>query len=121
MAGSNNCDVEIKERVIKKMQADSIVGRRRALQIQAGEDESPISNPQSYPTPFRCEMDPENKKKINPWAIKKSFAQELGNKPGTIRSNESEFVIEISNEKKNRIPSTKTSLYSPQFQERVKV
>ena len=43
------------------MQAESRVGRLRALQIMAGEDESPRSNPQSYPTHLRCKMDPENK------------------------------------------------------------
>ena len=82
MAGSNNCEIEIKERVIKKMQADSRVGRRRALQILAGADESLRSNPQSYPTHFRCKMDPENKRKFNPWVIENIFAQEIGSKPG---------------------------------------
>ena len=51
MAGSNNGETEIKERVVKKMQVDSRVGRRRAFQILA-EDESPRSNPQSYLTYF---------------------------------------------------------------------
>ena len=46
------------------MQADSRVGRRRALQILAGEDESPRSNPLSYPTHFRSKMDPEEEKEI---------------------------------------------------------
>ena len=41
MAGSNSCEVEKKEKRIKIMQADSRVGRRRALQILAGEQESP--------------------------------------------------------------------------------
>ena len=41
MAGSNNCEIEIKESVIKKMQADSKVRRRRALHILARGDESP--------------------------------------------------------------------------------
>ena len=45
-------------------------------------------------------MDPEKKIKLNTRAIEKSFTQEFGSKPATIRSNnESEFVIEISNEK----------------------
>ena len=113
MAGSNTGEVEIKERVIKKMQADSRVGRRRALQILAGEDESPRSKPQSYPTHFTCKIDPEKKRAFNPWPIEKSLTQEIGSKPATIKSNkESEFIIEIS---------TITSLGSPQFQERVKV
>ena len=47
MARSNDCEREMKERVIKKMQADSRVGRQRAFQILEGEDESPRSNPQS--------------------------------------------------------------------------
>ena len=74
------------------------MGRQRAVQIMAGEDESPRSNPQSYPTHFRCKMDLENKRNFNPWAIENSFIQEIGSKPATIRSNnESEFEIEISN------------------------
>ena len=99
------------------MQADSRVGRRRALQVLAEKDESPRSNPQSYPAYFTCKMDPENKRTFNPWAIEKSLTQEIGSKPATKRSNsESEFFIEISSEKK--ILPTITSLGSPHFQER---
>ena len=92
-------EVEIEERAIKKMQDDSRVRRRRAFQILAAEDESARSKTQSYPTHFRCKMDPEKKRKFNPWAIEKSFTQEIGSKPDTIRPNESEFVIKISYEK----------------------
>ena len=59
MAGSDSCEVEVKERAIEIMQADSRVGRRRALKFQAGEDESPRLNPQSNPIRFRCKEDPE--------------------------------------------------------------
>ena len=101
MAGSNSCEVEIKEKLIKKTLADSGVGRRRTLQIPEGEDEFPRSNPKSCPTHIRCKVDPQNKTKFNPWAIKKIFIQEIGSKPTTVILNsESEFVIEISNEKK---------------------
>ena len=104
------------------MQADSRVGRRRALQILAGEEESPRSNPESYPTHFRCKMDPEKKRTFNPWALEKSFTQQIASEPATIRANnESEFVFEISNEKESKILPTITSLCSPQFQERVEV
>ena len=83
------------------MQADSRGRRRRALQILVGEDESPRSNPQSYPTHFTCKVDPEEKRIFNPWAIEKCLTQEIGSKPATIRSNnESEFIIKISNKKK---------------------
>ena len=79
------------------MQAESGLGRRRALQFMAGEDEFPRSNTQPYPIHFRCKIDPENKRKFNPWAIEKSFSQEIGNDPASIRSNnKSELVIEIS-------------------------
>ena len=61
MAGSN--DSEMKKKIIKNMRADSRVGRRQALQILAGGDKSPRSNPLSYPTQFRCEMGPEKKRK----------------------------------------------------------
>ena len=73
MAGSNSCEVE--KKVNKKMQADSRVRTRRALQILTGEDDSPRSDPQSYPTHFRCKIDPEKKRTFNPWAIEKSFTQ----------------------------------------------
>ena len=46
------------------MQADSRVGRRRALQFLVGQDESSRLNPLSYPTHFRCRLDPEKIKKI---------------------------------------------------------
>ena len=81
------------------MQADRKVGRQRALQILAGEDEFPRSNPQSYPTHFRCKVDSETKVKFNPWALEKNFTQEIESKPATLKSNNKfEFVIEISNE-----------------------
>ena len=83
------------------MQADGRVGRGKALQILAGEDESPRLNPVSYPTQFRCKFDPE---KFNPWTIEKSFTQEIGSQPTTIRSNnKSEFVVEFSNEKESKL------------------
>ena len=67
-------------------------------------------------------MELGNKLTFNPWAIEKSLTQEIGSKPATIRStNESDFIIEISNEKENKILPTITSLSSPQLQERVKV
>ena len=77
------------------MQADSRVGRRRALQTLAIKDDSPRSNTPSFPTHFTCKMDPEKKRTFNPWAIEKSLTQEIGSKPATIRStNETEFIIE---------------------------
>ena len=69
--------------LIKKLQTDSRVGRRRAHQTLTGEDESPRSNHQSYPTQFRYKMDPEKKITFNSWAIEKSFTQENGSKPAT--------------------------------------
>ena len=39
------------------MQADNRVGRRRALQVLAGEDWSQRSNPHLYSTQFRCKVD----------------------------------------------------------------
>ena len=93
------------------MQVDSRVERRRPLRSLTGEGESPRSNPQAYPTHFKCKMDPENKRKFKPWAIEKSFTQEIGSKPATIKSNnESEIVIEISNEKESKFLSTIKSL-----------
>ena len=120
MTGSNNCEVEMKERVIKKMQADSKMGRRRALESIARENESTRSNTQIHPTHFNCKMDPE--KKISTWAVEKSFTQENGCEPATMRpNNESEFFIEISNRKESKILPTITSLCSPQFLEKVEV
>ena len=120
MAGSNHCEIEIKERVFEKMRADSRVGRLRALQILAGKDESPKSNPQSYPKHFRFKMDPGKKIKFNPWAIKNCFTLKTWSKSATIRWNkEFELIIETSNEKESKIFPTLTSLCSPQFHERV--
>ena len=113
MAGSNDCEMEQKERVIWKLQADNRVGKRRPLQILAGEDESPRSNFISYHTHFRCKMDPEKKIKFNPWAIEKNYIQEIGRKPVTIKSiNETEVVFEISNEKESNILPALKSLFS---------
>ena len=87
--------MERNERVTRKMQADSRLGGIRALQI-LGEDESARSNPHSYPTHYRCKMDPENKNKFNPWPIVKSSTQENGSQPETMRTNRKpEIVIEI--------------------------
>ena len=121
MTGSNHWEVEQKKGYIKTA-SDSRVRRRRALQILAGEYESPRSNPQTYPTHNRRKMDPENKRTFNPLAIEKSFTQEIGSKTATTRSNnESEEVIEISNEKENKNLPTITLICSPKVQERVEV
>ena len=67
-------------------------------------------------------MDPEKKIKFVPWAIEKSLTRETGSKPATLRSNnESEFVIEISNEEESKIIPSLKSLCSPEFQERIEV
>ena len=55
-------------------------------------------------------MDPEKKRIFNPWAIERTFSQEIGSKPATIRSNnESELVFEILNEKERKILPAITS------------
>ena len=85
------------------MQADSRVGKQRALQNLAGEDESPRSNPILYTMHFRYKLDTE--KKVNPCAIENSFTQEIGSELASLRSNnESEFVIENSYEKIEQKP-----------------
>ena len=62
-------------------------------------------------------MDPENRRNFNPLAIEKSFTQKIGSKPATLRSNnESEFVIEISNDIKIKNHPTIKSLCFPQLQ-----
>ena len=60
------------------MYSDSRVKRRRARYTLAREDVSLRSSPHSYPTYFRCKMDPEMKRKLSPWTIEKSFIQETG-------------------------------------------
>ena len=47
MAGNNDCEIEIKEKVIKKCK----------LIAEWEENESPRSNLHSNPTHFRCKMD----------------------------------------------------------------
>ena len=67
-------------------------------------------------------MVPEKKRNFNPWAIEKSFTQEIGSTPATIRSNsEIEFVIEISNEKYSKFLPTMELLCFSQYNERVEV
>ena len=67
-------------------------------------------------------MDPEKQIIFNPWAIEKSFTQKIGVKPATIESvNESEIVIEITNEKRSKFFPTINYLCFPQFQERIEV
>ena len=96
--------------------------KTKSFKILAGKDESPRSNPQVYPKNFRCKMDPEKKRKFSSWAIEWSFTQENRSKPAAIRSNnESELVIEISNEKESKILPAIKSLCSPHFQERLEV
>ena len=78
------------------------------------------SSPHSYRTHFRCKIDSEDKRKFNLWVIEKSLNQEIGCNPATIRSNkETEFVIEISNGKENKILPTMKSICFPQLNERV--
>ena len=100
MAGSSNCEVEKRETVNKNCKLISEWEDEHLFKSWQ-EKMSLRSNPLSYPTPYRCKMDSEMKRKFNPWAIEKSFSQEKGSKPATKRShNEFEYVIEISNEKK---------------------
>ena len=104
------------------MQANSRVGRRRALRILAGKMslQDQTLNHTLHISDAKCIQKKE--RTFNPWAIEKCFTQEIGSKPATIRWNkESEFVIEISNEKECKILPTITSLCSPQFQEGVEV
>ena len=51
------------------MQGDSREEIRKALQILAGEDESPRSNTHSYSIYFINKMDPEKKRKLSPLKI----------------------------------------------------
>ena len=58
MAGSNNCEVK-KKKIIRKNASRQQSGKMKNF----SNPESPRSNPQSYPTNFRCKMDPGKKKK----------------------------------------------------------
>jgi len=98
-AESRECGAEQIERKIKEVQTKEKAGRRWAIQLLSGEDETPANKSTKFRTHFSCKMNPEKKKKFSPWMIQKCFKQELGNKPRTIRSkSESEFVIEVNNE-----------------------
>ena len=66
-------------------------------------------------------MDPEKKRKFNKNLIEKSFPQKIRRKPITIISNnESQFLIEISNEKESRTLPNLKALCDSQYNERVK-
>merc|ERR1719259_523039 len=103
IAGSREWEAEKKERKIKEVQTKEKVGRRRAIQILSGEDETPTSKSTKFPTHFSCQMNPEQKKKFSPWMIEKCFTQVLWTKPRSIRSkSDSEFIIEINTEGQSR-------------------
>ena len=61
IAGSRECETEKKERKIKEVQTKEKVGRRRAIQILSGEDETPANISTKFPTHFSCQMNPEKK------------------------------------------------------------
>ena len=76
MVGSNNYEIEIKERVNKKYKLIAewedekfFKSWRVKMSLQ---DQTLNHNLATY---FRYKMDPEKKIKFNPWAIEKSFTQ----------------------------------------------
>ena len=98
-AGSRECGIEQGERRIKEVQEKEKVGRRRAIQILRGDDESSF-NGNSFPTHFSCKMDPAKKRSFTPWALEKCITHELASKPSSIRSKgDTEFIIQVDNEK----------------------
>ena len=103
IAGSRECGAEQNERKIKGVQTKEKVGRRTAIQILSGEDETSANKSTKFPTKLSCQMNPEQKNKFSPWMIRKCFTQELDNKPRTIRSkSESKFLIEVNYEAESR-------------------
>jgi len=78
IAGSRECWSRTKSRKIKEAQTKEKAGRRRAIQILSGEDESPANNSTKFPTHFSCQINPEQKKKFSPWMIQKCVTQKLG-------------------------------------------
>ena len=65
-------------------------------------------------------MDPKNGRHFNPWPIAKSFTQEFWSKPANQKSNNySDLVIEISNEKENKLLPALKSFCFPQYNEGV--
>ena len=122
MAGSNNCEVRLKERVSKRSKLIADWVDEELIKIwHEGKDESPRSNPQTYLTHFRCIIYPKNKEN-QPVGNRKEPHPKSGSKPATIRSNnKSEIVIEILNEKESEILPTIKSICSPPFQKRVEV
>ena len=83
------------------MQPDSRVKRLRALQ-SLQEKMSLQDQTLNHTLPITDANGPR-KEKFNRCVIEKSFTREIGSKLYTIRpNNESEFVIEISNEKESK-------------------
>ena len=77
IAGSKDCEVEQKEKIIKEAQNKERVGRRRAIQIMSGEDTAPTTNTKKYATHFSSIMTLEEKKSFTTWSKEKSITQEL--------------------------------------------
>ena len=72
MVGSNYCETEIKEWVIKKSKLISEWEGEGLFKFWQEKLVKKIK-PSVYPTHFRCKMDPEKKRKFNQWAIEKRF------------------------------------------------
>jgi len=95
-AGNRDCQTERDERLIKEIQSQERVGRRRAIQILKGEDVEPTEKARKFPTHFACTMSSREKRSFTPWSIEKCLSNELGSKPKSIRSrNDTEFIIEV--------------------------
>jgi len=77
IAGSGEWEAKQNERKIKEVQTKEKVGRRRAIQLLSGQDETPANKSTKYPTHSGCKMNPEQKNKFSPWTIEKCFTHEL--------------------------------------------
>ena len=117
MAGPNNCEVEIKDRAIKKCKPTAEWEDEELF--KSWQEKMSVQDQTLNHTLHTWDAKWIQERKFNTWAVEKNFTREIGSKPATIRSNnETEFFIY---EKESKIRPTLTSLCSPQFEEGIEV
>ena len=105
------------------MQADSSLGRRIALQILAGEEESQRSNPPSYPACFQMQNESIKEQKIQLVGKRKELLPR--NRKQTcyhkIKKTSPNLSLKSKNEKENKTLPTINQLCSLRFHEKFEV
>lgn len=106
--GSMECPRHKKEIELLDIQDKEKVNIMRARQIRDNNNEHVIRTKKNnkYATHFDCILSEDDKRKFTPWLLEKCLALQLGSKPRSIRStNTNSFTVEINTEKESQIMS----------------